>query len=248
MRFSPPLAALGIFLIPLPFLFLAPPARGAARGREVTTFGSCVREVQTDRGAIVLTADFVDPDLATAVRKATEAYDHTLAAIQKLGLAGLETRTVEYTVNEDKEWQGNKAVSKGYRARIGLRVSTSDIPKLGAVVGIATREKVRDVSGLTTFLSDEKLRHEQELCLKKAGEQARNRARELASSVGATLGEVLSLTENTAPGAPPFQPMPRIRASAFGDSKLMNDLRETPSVQSGEEKVRVRIEAVFALK
>lgn len=222
----------------------APPSNAAAREREVTTYGSCTHQVATDRGAIVLTADFLDPDLSTAVKKATAAYDRALAAIEKLGLANLDSRTVEYSVNEQKEWEGNKTVSKGYRARIGLRVSTSDIQRLGEVTGIAARENIRDVSGLSTYLSEEKLHKEQELCLKDAGEQARQKALRLASSVGASLGGVVSLTENAAPAAPPIQPLPRIRSSV----KLMAETQETPSIQSGEQQVSVNVQAVFALR
>lgn len=241
----PPLLALSAVLLSA---LSAPSSSAAPLEREVTTYGTCTRQVQTDRGSIVLTADFVDPDLATAVKKATQAYDRAVAAIQKLGLADSSLRTVEYAVNEDKEWEGNRTVSKGYRARIGLRVGTSDIRRLGEVTGIASRENIRDVSGISTHLSDEKLRKERELCLKDAGERARESALRLASSVGAALGEVVSLTENASPMPPTGQPLPRIRAAAFGASKLMADAQETPSVQSGEQRVAVSVQAIFTLR
>ena len=200
-----------------------------AKDREVSVTGSCSRQVTTDRGAVIITADVLDQDLKTAVRKATQQYERTLSAVKKLGLADEDLRTVEYNVSEDKQWEKDRMVSKGFRARIGFRVTTSDIPRLGEVMEIAAREDIKNVGAMSTFLSDERIRKEQDLCLKDAANHAREKAEKLADTLGASLGPVITLSESNVTSPPPFRP---IMARAMLKSA---DVEESaaPSIQSG---------------
>src|SRR4051812_41761123 len=109
------------------------PFSALAVDREVSVSGACTHNVVADRGAIVLTADFTEADLKSAAKKATDTYEHTRDAIKRLNLENLELQTVEYNLAEAKEWVKDRMVSKGFRARMGLKVSTSQTSRLGEV-------------------------------------------------------------------------------------------------------------------
>lgn len=222
-------------------------ASGAsAMERQVTVTGSCSRQVTTDRGSIILTADVRDDNLKNAIKKASREYDRALDAIKKLKLESADLQTVEYNVAEVREWENNKSVFKGYRARVGLSVSTSDIQRLSEVMETAAREEIRDVGALVSYLSPEKIRKEQDLCLKEAAEHARSKAENLASSLSARLGPVVTINESnvTTPARPaPFTPMMR-QALLKG-----SDADQAPStVESGKQQIDATVNVTFELK
>jgi len=219
-----PLLCLMVFGVPL---------SSFARDREVSASGSCTKISTPDRGQITLVAEAQDKDLQVAAKRATEQYERASQAIKKLGLEHLDLRTVEYSLNEVREWEKNKMVPKGFKARMGLQVSTSSIQKLGDVIAIAANEKLQDVSGLTTFLSPEKLRLEQFSCLQAASNDAREKAQKLAESLGAKLGEVITV-----------RPM-----MAMADGAMMSKSAvAAPSIDAGQQELHVNVDAVFSLK
>jgi uncharacterized protein YggE len=196
----------------------------------------------TDQASLILTADYQEPELTDAIRKATQAYSRASDAIRRLGLADLDLRTVEYSVSEVREWEKDKSVFKGFRARMGLRVSTSDIAKMGDVITIAAREDIHDVSELNTFLSSKKLRSEEELCLKDAAANAHDKAEKLASALGTHVGPVVSITEEQTPPVRPQPPRPLMRTQ-----NLTAEVAPPP-VESGTQDVNVSVTATFGLR
>lgn len=232
-------------LITLP-AFAATPSTAmgpVSNRRQVSTSGICTRSVTPDRGQITMTAQVQDDDLQTAARKAQESYDRAVAAVKRLDLENLEIKTSEYNLEEVREWQKEQMVSKGFMARIGLRVSTSSIQKLGQVIAIAARENLKDVSGLTTYLSPEKRKKEGFACLQEASEDARSKAEKLAQSLGAGLGEVLTVSENENEPHPPVRPL-MMRAAM--DKSAASD--NGPSIEAGQQDISISVQASFGLR
>lgn len=212
---------------------------------KVVVSGTCNHSVVPDRGSIVLTAEIQDPDLKVATRKATEAYERARAAIQKLSLKDAELGTVEYNVQQQREWEKGKSVFKGYTARIGLKVATSEIQRLGDVIAIASREGLRDVGQLITYLSDEKQMQERFGCLQAAAEDAKSKADKLAHSLGAKLGSTIQILE--APQAQlPRDPMP-MAAMSLSESEGGRSTPR-PSLEAGRQNISVMVQVSFALQ
>ncbi|MBU6376123.1 MAG: SIMPL domain-containing protein [Bdellovibrionales bacterium] len=209
--------------------------------RKVTVSGKCSRNVTPDRGAMVLTAEFRDDDLKTASRRATEAYERTRDAVKKLNLKDLDLKTVEYSMGEVREWEKNKSVFKGYRARMGLRVATSQVDRLGELIAIASREGLKDVGALQSFLSDSKQISEQVGCLQDAAGDARIKAEKLASSLGASLGEVLRISES---GGTQDVFSPRMMTFGSRDSEEI----KAPTIEAGQQTLNLTVEVSFSLK
>ena len=218
-----------------------------ASERFISVTGTCQRNVIPDRGSIRLTAQAQDRDLKVAARDATRIYESMKDAIKKLSLEDMELTTSEYSVEEVREWEENRSVSKGFRARMGLEVTTSAVQRLGDVISIASREGVKDVGSLHHFVSHARLRAEQTACLEEAAKEAKARAEKLASALGADLGPVISISEGAGDAHPPMpRPMPMMmeRATAPGEA----DKEAAPGVEPGKREVRVQAQVVFSVK
>lgn len=214
----------------------------ASEAHSVSVEGSCTHHVVPDRASITITADVVDNDLKSATRQVAEAYEKTREAVKKLDLQDLELKTSEYSVNENRVWEKEKSVFKGYHARMGLYVATSQIQRLGEVIAIASREDLKDVGTLISFLSDEKTKQEQMSCLEEAAKDAHSRAEKLAQSLGSKVGAVMSITQTASQN--PVRPRPMLmmkNAMASGDAE------SAPPVEAGEQAVSVQIQAQFVL-
>lgn len=237
------LAFLQLLLVPL-----APDSAHAddAPPRQVHVGGHCVRSVLPDRGSVTVTVSVLDRDLKAASRQASLTYERLKQAIEKLPLADPALTTSEYSVREERSWEKDKQVPKGFRARLGLRVVTSSIDKLGEVLALAAREGVQDVGGLQTFLSDEKRLKEQMECLRQAAENARAKADKLAVSLGARVAEVLSIREQGVGGLPGPAPL-AASMMALEDSAAARSM-PVPSVVAGAQTLELDVWVTFALR
>lgn len=216
-----------------------------ANPRMVSVSGECNHMVTPDRGSITLTTEFQNMDLAKATRDAADSYERVVAAIKKLKLENANIRTSEYNVNQVIEWEKDRQVNKGYRVRMGIWVSTSEINKIGEVIAIASREKVKDVNSLQTYMSDERQMTEEISCLQEASANARTKAQKLANSLGASLGEVLSVNESGV-SRPFYQPRPEMMMR----SKVMSMAADAaaPGIEAGQQSLSLSVQVTFALK
>jgi uncharacterized protein YggE len=209
----------------------------------ITVEGICHRRAVPDRGAITITAEALEKDVKSAVSKATDTYERVRSAVKKLPLDQLEVETSEYSVQEERVWENNRQVSKGFRARMGLRVTSASIQKLGEVIAVAARESVRDVGALSTYLSPEKLKQEQMSCLEEAASHARFKAEKLAGALGAKIGALVALSEARPDSS---HPMP-VMMKASRESMMMADA-PAPQVEAGKQDISTTIFATFSLK
>lgn len=216
-----------------------------ANPRMVSVSGECNHMVTPDRGSITLVVEYVNMDLAKATREASDSYERVSAAIKKLKLEHFNMRTSEYSVNQDIQWEKDHQVMKGYRVRMGLWVSTSETNKLGDVIAIASKEKVKDVNSLQTYLSDEKQMTEEIACLQEASANAQTKAQKLATSLGAKLGDVISVNEGGV-SRPFFAPRPSMMMR--GKMMSMAEDAASPGIEAGQQNLSLSVQVTFGLK
>lgn len=222
--------------------FLSSLAFAAPADKFIHVKGNCLREVMPDRGSIILTAEFIDMDAGSASKKAIEQYNKLNDAIKKLNLPDAKFETNEYSVNEEIEWTQNKRVLKGYRARMGLRVTTSQIAKLGDVIVVSTKIGVKDIGALMSVTSEKKMKEEREACLEEAFQNARLKADRLAKVAGVQINKVLSIAEEGAEIVVPPRPMMAHTMMAKGMAAPEMD---APHIQTQGRNIEVSVQAVF---
>ena len=124
-------------------------AAAAENPRSVSVSGECIRTVVPDRGAVTITAEVKESDAKRARNGANRIYEAVRSRVSKLNLPDANVSTAEYLSEEVREWEKDKMVSKGFRTRIALRVETSDHSRLSEVIEIASREGVKQMSGMS---------------------------------------------------------------------------------------------------
>ena len=211
--------------------------------RAVIVPGSCIKTLTPDRGSVVVTADVLKADLPAASAESLQIYTKVKNAVQALNLKDVEFTTTESSFQEEKEWRKEKSISKGFRARMGLQVSTTEVARLGEVLGLAGKQGIRQVSGLNTFVSPERAKFERESCLEEAVKNARAKAESIGRAASTKVGRVLEVVEQTE-GQGPVSPMRNART--FSAQMEMAAAPAAASVDTGTEKLTVNISATFA--
>ncbi len=214
--------------------------------RVVHVTGSCARQAVPDRGQVTVTSEAQDMDAQKAARIATERFEKFREEAKKLNLPDFELQTTEYSVITVKDWENQKYVFRGYRVRIGTKVTTSAMNKLGEVVAVASKAEIKDVGSLSTFMSEEKQRTEQRECLKDAALDARARALKLSETLGAKLGKTISVRES---GLSPIPQERVMMAKAELSDSVGAPVRGSPPPQfdAGTHEVRMAVEIAFEM-
>lgn len=213
--------------------------------RQITVSGECNHMVTPDRGSITLTVEFQNRELSKATQDAANSYERLSSAIKKLNLKDFNMKTSEYTVNQVQEWENNKQVNKGFRARMGLWISTSEIGRVGEVIAAASKEKVKDVNSLQTYLSDDKQLQEEMSCLADAAKNARLKAEKLMQAMEAKLGPVMTVNETGR--SMPSWPRPMMAKYATR-AMSMEAADAAPSVEAGQQNLSLNIQVSFFIQ
>jgi uncharacterized protein YggE len=209
--------------------------------RQISVTGFCTKEITPDRGRIVVTVQYRKATVKDAVNQTLLVYEKLRGEIKKIGLPDAELQTSEYQVQEVQEWEKDKNVFKGYNARMGLLVSSSDIDRLGEVIAIAGKLEVKEVGQLDLYVSPTLFQKEQNSCLSTAASNARDKAQKIAEGLGAVLGAVISASENSEmPVAPRPQPM-FLKAEASRDAAA-------PGIEPGKRTIQVAVNTTFEVK
>lgn len=189
-----------LFLTLLAFSFTA-----HAADRSITVQGNCLRSSQPDRGSVEFYSEAINMDTQKALATANKNFEAARDAVKKLNLKDMELSTVENSLQEERSWENNKSIMKGFKARIGLRVYTSQIERLSEVFSVVSKQGIKNFGSLQVDLSPAKLKAEQEACLETAIQNAKVKADKMAKAAGAKVGKVLTLQEGSAasPGPRP---------------------------------------------
>lgn len=206
--------------------------------------GQCLRSIKPDRGSVSFYAESLNDEAGKALKDATALFQKARTAVKDLQLKNVELQTIEQSVNERRVWEDNKNVFKGYNARLGLKVRTTEIKRLGEVIAKVSQVGVKNMGSLMMEVSPMKLKTEQEACLEEAIKNAKSKAQKMARAAGAKVGSVISIREeiqNSNPSQPrPFS-APNIQA------KVMSS-ESAASVDVGSEDLNMNVHVMYELK
>ena len=210
--------------------------------RSVKVFGECDKKLETDRGSITVTVTNTHADIKKATWETTDTYNKFKAQIMSLDLKDKEVETVNYNVYEKKEWTRKKYVFKGYTAEMGLKISTSEVSRVGEIIKLANKFKISKIGSLTTFVSKKLQKEEYTKCLSVASANALEKAKKLAGALSAEIGKVMTINET---GASRTSPVP-IRHHRM--EMAMAKSAEAPQITGKKVDFNVRVDVEFMLK
>lgn len=212
--------------------------------KSIFVSGACKQDVLPDRVSVLLTIEELNKKQKVSAQRASEKYNKILKKIKELKLKNAEYATTEYRVFPHRPLENRKQVFKGYKTRISLKVSTSDMDKTGTLLSLGNELGQDFVSGPDSFVSDELFDKTYRDCLKVAMKDAKAKALIIAKAAKRKLGKVLAVSEGHSSGAPTPSP-PYYKAAAM---EVMGAARSAPAkIEFGKDKIHVTLAVHYEL-
>ena len=209
--------------------------------RSVTVTGTGTATATPDRAMLSMSIMARRPALGDAQAEATAVSARVLELTDSLGIERDQVDTTGAAVRPDYQWDrnNNEQVLRGYIAERHMRIKLDDLDKLGALTEGVVKAGVNQVSPPQLKSSEHRATYRR--ALTAAAEDARANAAALAESLGARLGEVISISSSPiVPG-----PMP-VRAQ--GNMFAMDEAAAEATYSPGDMDFSTTITAVFALE
>ena len=186
-------------------------ARALEEDRTITVSGTGYAEVAPNRAVVRMSIVARDPALAAAQKQAAEVTNQVLKMTDRLDIPRDQVDTTGASVRADYRWNRDKEEQelRGYIAERQIAVAIKDLDKLGALVEGAVRAGVNQVS--PPQLDSSRRQDTYRQALSAAAADAKANAAVLAETLGARLGQVLSINSSVNPPQPP-QPLLNVRA------------------------------------
>jgi uncharacterized protein len=214
---------------------------GAGAANTVTVTGNATVTSPPDEAVVVLTVQN-DAATAPAAMDATSVQSNQLLAkLKSLGIEDSAIQTSSITLYPVRQYEPNtgKETLTGYRADNSVKLTLKDAPTVAKVLAAGVETGVTLVSGPDWRLRDDSQAVND--ALKLAVAHARTKAETLATAGGLSVGEVLSISENSTQ-----VPVP-IYSSASGAAVDSAKVTE-PAVSGGSLDVTAAVTITYSLK
>jgi uncharacterized protein YggE len=193
-----------------------------------------------DRVIFTVGVQTVAPTVEDAVNQNNAKVAQVIAALKNAKAADEEIRTSNFSIFPQQEYkEGQLPRVAGYQVSNDITVTRDNVSDAGKLLQAAIGAGVNQASGLTFTVSDQTRGRED--ALKKAFEDARAKAAILAQAGQRSLGRAISITEGTAPQAPP-QPF-MARNQAVMEAKVS----EVP-ISQGTQELNFTVSVIFELQ
>lgn len=202
--------------------------------------GKCEVRIAPDRGKISFVIENQSKDQASAVKKTTAQIEAFRSELKGLNFKDSEFHNNVYEVARVQEYVKDRMVDKGFRATIGLELTTSEIERIGEATELASRHKITNVGSLTTFLSLQKGQEEYLKCLDIAAEDARKKAQQLAKKLGFSVGGVQTLLENPV--------LPTTYPTTHRFESMAKSMDAAPTIEASQLTFSTQITVSFYIK
>lgn len=202
--------------------------------RQVTVVGHGEVIAQPDTATVQIGSDTEATTAKDALAKNTEQTQAFLAKLKELGVAEKDMQTSNFSIYPTYSDDGHQIT--GYHVSNSVTVTIHDLSKAGELLDQVVQAGANSIGGISFSVADT------DALLAKAREQAlqdaRTRAEQLAKAGGATVGDLLVITENV--GSAPI-PLTRSLVANSAESKAV-------PVQAGEQSYSADVQVTFQLR
>ncbi len=210
-------------------------ASSASAIRTITVIGKGEVSVKPDMAEITLGVQTTAPTLAAASQKANTDMDAVIKSLKSNGVADKDIQTASYNVNPQRD-NNNKVT--GYQVTNMVRVKIRDLSKAGATLDAAVGSGANQVYGISFTLADPS--EAQKAVRQAAIDNAKSRATDYAVQAGASVGQVLQISETIG------GPTPLVQFDAAAKPAAMS--AAAVPVQTGELTVTGQVQVIYALQ
>ncbi len=197
-------------------------------------------------GVVAMTPDvaFIDAGVVTtgatareALARNAEMMNKVFATLQDRGVAERDMQTANLSLSPqyDRRREAEDPLRiLGYNVTNRLHLKIRDLASLGEILDAVVSSGINEISGPTFQVDDPSDAREEARVM--AVQDAMAKAATLSETAGASLGAVITLTENSSYGVQPQQ-----------RTMMMMEAAATP-IAAGELEIRVTVSAVFRIE
>jgi uncharacterized protein YggE len=233
------LAALALAVAALGMLLARPQTTAAAESgglvRQITVVGSGDVKVVPDTVQVQVGVQTQAPSAQAALNDNNAQMAALLNKLREAGIAPTDIQTSNVSVWP--RYTGDGRTVEGYEANNSVTVKIHDITRTGELLDQVVAAGANTISGVSFTVDDPKAL--QQNARNAALTDARARAEAMAQSIGGSLGQVLSITENI--GTPPPQPY-RMEMAQTGAGT------SSVPIQPGEQTITAQVQVTYELR
>ncbi len=209
---------------------------GSVLVRQVTVVGVGEVNASPDTAHVQMGVETEAKTAQEALRQNTIQATRVISQLEELGVAKKDIQTSNFNISSVYDNNGRKVT--GYRVENTVSVTIRDMEQAGELLDEVVSMGANRIYGISFSVEEPEdiLAQARE----KAMDNALERATQLAKAGGASVGQVLIITENI--GSAP-QPMPMM-ARGFAESDAMS----AAPVEPGQQAFLVQVQVTYELK
>lgn len=208
--------------------------------RSITTTGNGVVITQNNRAVMYLAVETMSPDAKQAAQDNANIMTKVKHAVIGAGAAPDKIETDNYTMYPVYEYDKGKVKSRKYEVNNRMKVVVEDLTKAGTVMDAAISAGANRIENIMfTVRNPGKYKDD---ALREAAQDARRKADIIAASLGKTVTNIISVTDNSV-RVSPRNYMMNARMAGGND---MAESAATP-MEGGDAKVESSVTVVFEI-
>ncbi len=192
--------------------------------RVISSTGSSEIIASPDQAEAYLRVEILRDTAQAAADESKSVSTRVIDAVKKI--EGAEVETTSYNIYKKEDYTPEGPVFKGYVATYSLKATTKKLADIGKIIDAAVANGANAVDNVQFTLSKDAEETIKKDVLKKASENAKEKAQAVADGLGVSLGAVVSVTESGY-YAPPFIYAKAAETVAMG--RPVSDLQIEPS-------------------
>lgn len=208
--------------------------------RSITTTGNGVVIAQNNRAVMYLAVETMSSDAKQAAQDNANIMTKVKHAVIGAGAAPDKIETDNYTMYPVYEYDKGKVKSRKYEVNNRMKVVVEDLTKAGTVMDAAISAGANRIENIMfTVRNPGKYKDD---ALREAAQDARRKADIIAASLGKTVTNIISVTDNSVRVSPRNYMMNARMAGG-------NDIAEsaTTPMEGGDAKVESSVTVVFEI-
>lgn len=207
---------------------------------KISVLGSAQLEVAPDEAELRLSVVTEDYNVKSAQQRNAQIAGGVIDSLVSAGVDKKQIETVGYSVEKVREWEREKYVDKGYRVKNTVKVTTKSLDKVGDFIDSAVGAGANEVQSVSFSLTKDAKEKVKEQLLQKASDDAKSKAKILASALSVSLGRAVTIAESNYDLAPVYY------SGALYKSAMMEASAPTP-IQPKNIETTARISVVFEI-
>jgi hypothetical protein len=204
--------------------------------RQITVIGQGEASGKPDTAHVEIGVETTAPTTNEALSKNNVQVTTIISKLQELGIASEDIQTNNFSIHPTYDEQGRDIT--GYTVNNNVSVTIRNLDQAGTLLDEVVQVGANRIYGMNFSVDDPSALITQ--ARTAALEDARTRAQQLAQASGATVGDILIITEDL--GSSPVMPLGR------GGGPAMEQAQSSVPIEAGEQTFNASVQVTFEMQ